>query len=54
MIKMERPADVTAIQRFIRLVKVLLKVLQDLSEPCEPLRRLTHKKADWNWTHEQE
>ena len=46
--------DVTAIQRFIRLVKVLLKVLQDLSEPCEPLRRLTHKKADWNWTHEQE
>ena len=51
---MERPADVPAIQRFLGLVKVLLKVLQDLSELCEPLRRLTHKKADWNWTHEQE
>ena len=54
MIKMERPADVLAIQRFLGLLKVLLKVLQDLSELCEPLRRLTHKKADWNWTHEQE
>lgn len=54
MIKMERPADVLAIQRFLGLLKVLLKVLQDLSELCEPLRRLTHKKADWNWTHAQE
>ena len=54
MIKMERPEDVPAIQRFLGLVKVLLKVLQDLSELREPLHRLTHKKADWNWTHEQE
>ena len=54
MIKMERPTDVSAIQRFLGLVKVLSKVLQDLSELCEPLRRLTHKKADWNWTQEQE
>ena len=30
------------------------KFLQDLSELCEPLDCLTHKKAEWNWTHEQE
>ena len=35
-------------------MKYLSKFLQDLSELCEPLRHLTHKKAKWNWTHEQE
>ena len=48
IIKMEQPADVSAVQRFIGLVKCLSKFLQDLSELCEPLRRLTHKKAEWN------
>ena len=32
-------------------VEAIIKFLQDLSELCEPLRRLTHKKAEWNWTH---
>ena len=53
IIKMEQPADVSAVKRFIGLVKYLSKFLQDLSELCEPLRGLTHKKAEWNWTHEQ-
>ena len=54
IIKMERPADVPTVQRLIGLVKYLsVKFLQDLSELCEPLRGLTHKKAEWNWTHEQ-
>lgn len=52
--KMERPADVLAVQRFVGLVKYLSKFLKDLSEMCEPLRRLTHKDAEWNWTDEQE
>ena len=50
---MERPADVPAVQRFIWLLKYLSKFLQDLSKLCEPLRGQTHKKAEWNWTHEQ-
>ena len=54
IIKMVQPADVPAVQRFIGLVKYLSKFLQDLLELCEPLRRLTHRKAEWNWTHEQE
>ena len=53
IIKMEQPADVPAVQRLIGLVKYWSKFLQDLSELCEPLRGLTHKKAEWNWTHEQ-
>ena len=53
IINMERLADVPAVQRFIGLVKYLSKFLQDLSELCEPLRGLTQKKAEWNWTHEQ-
>ena len=31
-----------------------IQFLQDRSELCEPLRCLTLKKAEWNWTHEQE
>ena len=45
IIKMERPADVPAVQRLTGLVKYLSKFLQDLSELCEPLRGLTHKKS---------
>ena len=54
ILKMERPADVPAVQRFIGLVKYLSKFLQDLSEMCEPLRHLTHKDAEWIWSYEQE
>ena len=35
-------------------MKYLSKFLLDLSELCEPLRCLTHKKAEWKWTYEQE
>ena len=52
--KMERPTDVPAAQWFIGLVKYLSKFLKDLSEMCEPLRRLTHKDAEWAWNEEQE
>ena len=54
IVKMDRPNDVPAVQRFIGLVKYLSKFLRDLSEMCEPLRRLTHKGAEWIWGHEQE
>ena len=50
---MEQPADVSAVKRFIGLVKYLSKFLQDLSELCEPHRGVTYKKAESNWTHEQ-
>lgn len=46
VIKMEQPADVPAVQRFIGLVKYLSKFLQDPSEMCEPLHRLTHNSIE--------
>ena len=30
------------------------KFLSNLSELCQPLRKLTHKDAGWQWTQEQE
>ena len=41
-------------QRLIGLVKYLSKFLKHLSELCKPLRQLTHKDTEWNWTHELE
>ena len=32
----------------------LSKFLPKLSDVIEPLRRLTHKEAEWNWSEEQE
>ena len=51
---MPRPEDVQAVQRFVNTVKYLSKFLEDLSDICELLRRLTHKEAPWEWKEEQE
>ena len=36
------------------MVKYLSKFLSDLSQICEPIRRLTHKDVQWSWTKEQD
>ena len=54
ILKMEKPKDVAAVQRLIGLVKYLAKFLDSLSQMYEPIRRLTHKEIEWNWTHEQD
>lgn len=54
ILKMEKPKDVAGVQRLIGLVKYLAKFLESLSQVCEPIRRLTHKETQWNWTHEQD
>ena len=51
---MERTADLPAVPRLTGLVNYLSKFLEDLSEMCEPLHCLTHKDAEWIWSHEQE
>ena len=43
---MEKPQDVTGVQRLIGLVKYLSKFLSNLSQICEPIRRLTHKDVE--------
>ena len=54
IVNMETPVDVQGVQRLIGMVKYLSKFLTNLSELCQPLRKLTHKDAEWQWTQEQE
>ena len=50
---MKKPDDVAAVQRLMGMVNYLSKFLSDLSQICEPIRRLTHKDVQWFWTKEQ-
>ena len=43
ILSMKKPDDVAAVQRLMGMVKYLSKFLSDLSQICEPIRRLTHK-----------
>ena len=54
IVNIETPVDFQGAQRFIGMVKYLSKFLSSLSELCQPLRKLTHKDAEWLWTQEQE
>ncbi|KAK3702062.1 hypothetical protein QZH41_004210 [Actinostola sp. cb2023] len=54
IMNMMRPEDVPAVQRLIGMVNYLSKFLSDLSQMCEPIRKLTHKDEPWNWTEKQE
>ena len=54
IVNMETPSDVQAVQRLIGMAKYLSKFLPNLSEICQPLRKLTHKDAEWEWKQEQE
>ena len=51
---MERPKDKEGVRRLQGMVTYLSKFLPKLSDVIEPLRRLTHKEAEWNWSEEQE
>ena len=50
---MKKPDDLASVQRLIGMVKYLSKFLVDLSQICEPIRRLTHKNVPWSWGNEQ-
>ena len=53
--EMPRPTDVQGVQRLIGVVTYLSKFLPQLSNVCEPLRRLTDSQAvfDWLLQHEE-
>lgn len=52
IVNMETPVDVQGVQHLIGMVKYLSKFLSNLSELCQPLCKLTHKDAEWQWTQE--
>lgn len=49
VLDMLAPVDVKSVQRLIAFVTYLAKFLPQLSEVCEPLRRLTDKDTVWHW-----
>lgn len=51
---MPRPKNRTETQRLLGMVNYLSRFLPQLSEVCEPLRKLIHKDNSWAWQHPQE
>uniref|UniRef100_A0A8W8KNA1 Reverse transcriptase/retrotransposon-derived protein RNase H-like domain-containing protein n=1 Tax=Magallana gigas TaxID=29159 RepID=A0A8W8KNA1_MAGGI len=51
---MRRPDNEKAVQKFIGLATYLSRFMPHISETCEPLRRLTDKRALWSWQSQQE
>ena len=49
VIRMERPTDVTGVQRIMGTVGYLAKFLPRLSEVSQPLRQLTKKGTEFLW-----
>ena len=54
ILEMEKPTDVSGVQRLIGMIKYLGKFLSSLSDICEPLRGLTHKDTIWHWKNEHD
>lgn len=52
--EMPKPEDVEGIQRLNGFINYLAKFLPGLADVTEPLRRLTRKDVEWQWTEEQE
>ena len=50
VLKMPTPTDVASVRRFIGFTNYLSKVLPQLSDALEPLRKLTSPDVEWFWT----
>ena len=51
---MQRPEDPAAVLRLLGMLNFLGQYLPNLSHITEPLRRLTHEDAEWEWLPEHE
>ena len=54
ILKMDKPEDVKGVQRLVGVVNYLAKFLPNLADVCKPLRDLTCKDIEWNWSHEHD
>ena len=52
--KMAKPQDIEGVQRLNRFINYLAKFLPKLSDVMEPIRRLTRKDTQWQWSTEQD
>ena len=51
---MEKSSDIKSMQWFIGFVNYLAKFFPNVSNICEPLRKLSCKDASWTWQSKQE
>ena len=49
---MPAPTDISAVRRLCGTVQYLARFIPNLAQHLEPMRVLTRKNADWNWTPE--
>lgn len=52
--EMRKLENVEGIQRLNGFINYLAKFLPGLADAMEPLRRLTRKDVQWNWSREQD
>ena len=52
--KMPPPQDVAGVRRLLGLVNYLARFVPNLADLCEPIRQLTHKRNEWQWSHVQD
>ena len=51
---MPRPTDVAGVRRVLGMVNYLSRFKGDLADLCLPLRQLTHRDVEWEWSHDHE
>ena len=54
IISMPKPTNIKALQQFLGMTQYLSKFLPQLSVVTEPLRQLSHKDANWDWSPEHD
>ncbi|XP_060077956.1 uncharacterized protein LOC132557483 [Ylistrum balloti] len=50
IMEMPAPEDVSGVKRFCGVVQYMAKFLPDLAITLEPIRALTRKDVEWNWS----
>ena len=54
IVKMPSLTDVSGVKRFCRMVQYQARFLPNLANDLEPIRKLTRKGKEWNWSAECE
>ena len=54
ILKMPTPTEKQSLQRLLGMITYLAKLLPNLSDVTEPLRRLLDRDVEWHWNHVHE
>ena len=54
ILSMPAPTDIHGLKRFCGMIQYLSKFLPNLASDLQPIRELTKKDVDWNWSVECE